>query len=91
MRRWLIVISVVVLFLGAALFTESRWEGDATESAAEPLKEKAGVQESQVLPWSLEGDLLLFVFLAGGAAAGFAAGYWWRSLFGSGGKKEETR
>ncbi len=28
-----------------------------------------------------QGDLLLFVFLVSGAAAGFLAGYWFRALF----------
>ena len=28
-----------------------------------------------------QGDLLLFVFLVSGAAAGFMAGYWFRALF----------
>ena len=81
MKRWLIVAAVVVVFLAAVLMTESKWEGDVTESAAAPLAEKAGVQESQFLPWKVDGDLLLFFFLAGGATAGFAAGYCWRGLF----------
>lgn len=88
MRRWLIVLVVVAVFLPAVLFTESRWEGDVTESAAAPLAEKAGVEESHVLPWKIDGDLLLFFFLSGGAVAGFAAGYYWRQLFSEGNNKD---
>ena len=29
----------------------------------------------------INGDLLLFMFVVAGVAAGFAAGYWWRMLF----------
>lgn len=81
MKRWLIVLSVVVVFMAAVLMTESKWEGDVTEAAANPLAEKAGVEEAHILPWKIDGDLLLFFFLSGGAVAGFAAGYYWRSLF----------
>jgi hypothetical protein len=88
MKRWMIVLAVVAVFLTAVLFTESQWEGDVTEGAAAPLAEKAGVEESQVLPWKIDGDLLLFFFLSGGAAAGFAAGYYWRTLFSESGRKE---
>jgi hypothetical protein len=79
--KLILIIMTAALFIGGVLATSSRWEGDVTEAAAGPLAEKAGVEETQVLPWKLEGDLLLFVFLAGGATAGFAAGYSWRKLF----------
>ena len=88
MKRWVLIITVVGVFLAAVLFTESKWEGDVTEGAATPLAEKAGVEESEVLPWKVDGDLLLFFFLSGGAVAGFAAGYYWRTLFPGSDSKE---
>ena len=81
MKRKLIICAAVILFLLAVLATEAEWDGDITESAAAPLADSAGVAESHILPWRIEGDLLLFVFLAGGSIAGFAAGYYWRTLF----------
>ena len=81
LKRWLIVVAAASVFIVAVLMTESRWDGDVTESAAAPLAEKAGISESQLLPWRIDGDLQLFFFLAGGAAAGFIAGYHWRTLF----------
>lgn len=81
MRRILLIGVVILIFLVAVLATESSWDGDITESAATPLAEATGAQESHILPWRIEGDLLLFVFLAGGAIAGFAGGYYWRMMF----------
>jgi cobalt/nickel transport system permease protein len=81
MKKWIIAMAVIAVFLAGVLATTSDWDGDITEAAADPLAEAAGVEESGVLPWSIEGDLLLFLFLSGGAAAGFAGGYYWRKVF----------
>ncbi len=89
MKRWLIVMAVGAVFMGSVLATRADWDGDITETAAEPLAAGAGVAESHLLPWRIEGDLLLFVFLAGGVAAGFAAGYYWREIFSNEHKPSE--
>jgi hypothetical protein len=83
MRRKLIIAALAVLFIGAVLGTSSEWLG-TDDTVVGGLAQKAGVHESQLLPWELTGDLQLFVFCAGGAIAGFTVGYYWRTLFGEG-------
>lgn len=80
MKRWLVIAGVTAIFIAAVLVTKSSWQG-TDESVIGPLAEQAGVEEKQVLPWTIEGDLLLFVFTAGGAVAGFIGGYYWKTLF----------
>lgn len=88
MKKWIIVFAVIALFLGGVLLTSSKWEGDVTEAAADPLAQQTGAEETQVLPWAIEGDLLLFFFLAGGSTFGFIAGYSWRKLFHENGDQQ---
>ena len=87
MRRKLIIAALAVLFIGAVLATSSKWMG-TDDTVVGGLAQKAGVRQSQLLPWSLTGDLQLFVFCAGGAIAGFTVGYYWRSLFGEGPREQ---
>jgi hypothetical protein len=77
----IILLLVLAVFLVAVLATASAWDGDVTEGAADSLMGDSSEGERQILPWKIEGDLLLFFFLAGGATAGFAAGYYWRKFF----------
>lgn len=90
MKR-LIILMLVAVFLTSVFLTRSQWDGDITEAVSLSLAAEAGAGESRILPWSIDGDLLLFLFLAGGAAAGFAAGYYWRVLFAGGREKEAGR
>ena len=81
MKRRLIIAALIIVFIGGVLATESQWRG-TDDSVVGSLASQAGVRETQLLPWHLNGDLQLFVFCAGGAVAGFAVGYYWRALFG---------
>ena len=81
MKLKLIIAAAAVVFAGAVLMTASRWQG-TDDTVTGQLASRAGVQQTQILPWKLQGDLLLFVFCAGGAVAGFTLGYYWRALFG---------
>lgn len=76
----LLIAAAVIAFIAAILLTQSDWQG-TDDSVIGPLAEQAGVEEKTLLPWSIEGDLELFVFCAGGAIAGFIGGYLWKTLF----------
>ncbi|MBI5098405.1 MAG: cobalt ABC transporter permease [Nitrospirae bacterium] len=63
----------------SSLVTAAQWSG-VDESVVEKYAEDHGRVARAPFINTDQGDLLLFMFLAGGAAAGFAAGYYWRSL-----------
>lgn len=58
------------------------WEG-VDHSVIEKFAEEAGRSPRRPLINTARGDMLLFVFLIAGAAAGFIAGYHYRKLFGA--------
>lgn len=55
------------------------WTG-VDEAVVEKIAKEHGREARSPLINTDQGDLLLFVFLVGGAVAGFAAGYFWRQL-----------
>lgn len=57
------------------------WEG-VDEAVVEKIAKEHGREAREPLIDPGSGDLLLFAFLAAGAAGGFAAGYYWRQLTG---------
>jgi len=61
------------------------WTG-VDEAVVEKVAREHGREAKPPLINTDQGDLLLFIFLGGGAVAGFAAGYFWRQLIGE--KKE---
>ncbi len=56
-----------------------KWQG-VDESVVEKYAKEQGREAKKPLINTDQGDLLLFVFLVAGTAAGFAAGYFWRIL-----------
>ncbi len=56
-----------------------KWQG-VDESVVEKYAKEQGREARKPLINTDQGDLLLFVFLVAGTAAGFAAGYFWRIL-----------
>lgn len=58
---------------------QSKW-GGVDESVVEKYAKEHGREAREPFINTDQGDLLLFVFLLGGAAGGFLAGYSWRNL-----------
>lgn len=67
-----------ILYPSQALAAE-KWEG-VDKSVVEKIAKEHGREASEPLINTDKGDLLLFVFLLAGTAAGFAGGYYWRML-----------
>ncbi len=79
----LMVCLALSLLLFASLqplaFSAEKWPG-VDETVVEKYAREQGREAVPPLINTDRGDLLLFVFLAAGAIAGFAAGYFWRML-----------
>lgn len=78
-----LIFACLLLFSSCILpvFADSseKWPG-VDESVVEKYAKEHGREASEPLINTDQGDLLLFVFLAGGAIGGFGAGYSWRML-----------
>jgi hypothetical protein len=76
-------VLVICLVMAAAfvlpVLSFASWTG-VDEAVVEKIAEEHGRAAAQPLINTDKGDLLLFVFLAAGALAGFGAGYWYRAL-----------
>ncbi len=77
------MILICSIFLVSALsisvFAEGKW-GGVDESVVEKYAEEHGREAVDPFINTDQGDLLLFVFLLGGAVGGFVGGYYWREL-----------
>jgi ABC-type cobalt transport system substrate-binding protein len=82
-RQKVLLVTVFLLFtVHCSLFTSAfaaNW-GGVDESVVEKYAEEHGRAPREPLINTDQGDLLLFMFLTGGAIGGFAAGYYWRTL-----------
>jgi len=82
-----IMLSLLLAMAGHATGEQEKWEG-VDKAVIEKAAEEQGRGAVNTPLNSLEGDSLLFAFLAGGALGGFAAGYYYRKLTGEGGRDE---
>ena len=86
----------LVTAISVSVFAEDKW-GGVDESVVEKYAEEHGREAIDPLINTDQGDLLLFVFLLGGAVGGFVGGYYWRELMekapqgsGSSGQRAQT-
>lgn len=75
------IVLSLSLALASAGAAADKWPG-VDETVVEKYAQQHGREAKEPLINTDQGDLLLFVFLLGGAAGGFAAGYYWRTLVG---------
>lgn len=79
-KRLLLFLVVPVFAFGFQLSAFSaNWSG-VDESVVEKIAEEHGRPAKEPIINTDQGDLLLFLFLAAGAAGGGVAGYNWRKL-----------
>lgn len=73
-------LSLSLFIAGHFALAESRWSG-VDEKVVEKFAEEHGRIAWRPFINTDQGDLLLFVFLLGGAVGGFVLGYNFRKLF----------
>ncbi len=82
-RAKALLIFFAAIFLAGFLHTSAlaaeKWQG-VDETVVEKIAKEHGREAKEPLLNTDKGDLLLFAFLLAGTIAGFAAGYYWRSL-----------
>jgi ABC-type cobalt transport system substrate-binding protein len=82
----LLTIPLLLLLSAAVSPAAEKWQG-IDDSVINKYAAEKGREPKAPLFNTDQGDLLLFVFLLAGAAGGFVAGYYWKTLI-SGGKKQ---
>ncbi len=81
--KWAVVLCTILLltsyFSLPTSLPAAEWSG-VDETVVEKYAEEHGRAAKDPLINTDQGDLLLFMFLIGGAIGGFIAGYYWRTL-----------
>lgn len=70
---------IIQYSLLTVVFAAEKWQG-VDDAVVEKIAKEHGREAMKPFINTDQGDLLLFVFLAAGAAGGFIAGYSWRVL-----------
>ena len=75
------MLALILVVMSCVVFAKpADWKG-VDETVVEKIAEKAGRPPCDPIINTDKGDLLLFVFLVGGAVGGFVGGYYFRELF----------
>ncbi len=85
MKKIVMVILLLAVAPMMATGAQAKWSG-VDETVVEKFAEEHGRAAVDPLINTDQGDLLLFVFLLGGALGGFMAGYCYRRLMETPGK-----
>lgn len=86
----IILLIAITLSPLKASAEEGKWAG-VDESVVEKVAKEHGREAWEPFINTDQGDLLLFVFLIGGAVGGFVMGYYWRGIFDSRKSASEDR
>lgn len=83
-KQGVTALLIAFFMFGGVLLTAipveaAKWTG-VDEAVIEKIAKEHGREAKEPLVDKGDGDLLLFLFLAAGAAGGFAAGYYWKTL-----------
>jgi cobalt/nickel transport protein len=94
-KRRLKILMLHMILLPTLIYTLSffslapkSWVG-VDEAVVEKVAKEHGREAKPPLVSTDNGDILLFIFLLGGAVGGFAAGYCWRMLVSE--RKEQSQ
>lgn len=87
MKKFFLLAIVLSIFFVSAPGAQAKWSG-VDETVVEKYAEEHGRAAVDPLINTDQGDILLFVFLLGGALGGFMAGYCYRWLMESPGKQK---
>lgn len=79
MNKAVVALMVIFMFFTALAVVHAGWRG-VDEAVVERYAVERGRGAREPYINTDKGDLLLFVFLLGGAVGGFVVGYYWRML-----------
>lgn len=90
MRRFLVVLSMLLVLFTVAVATgqeqeKPKWPG-VDETVVEKYAKELGHEARDPFINTDQGDLLLFLFALAGGAGGFIMGYCWHKVFVAGKK-----
>ena len=77
----MILLPTLIYTLSFFSLAPKSWVG-VDEAVVEKVAKEHGREAKPPIVSTDNGDLLLFIFLLGGAVGGFAGGYCWRMLVG---------